>query len=129
MSKSLPQQLSRRERQIMDAIFARGRASVAEVLGALEDPPSYSSVRALLRILVEKGHLTYKEMDGRYIYMPTQSRTRAARAALRQVLQTFYEGSAVKTVAALLDLSSDDMSQEDLNRLSKLIEEARKEGR
>ena len=122
-------QLSRRERQIMEVVYARGRASVAEVLEALPDPPSYSSVRALLRVLVEKGHLHYKEEGARYVYMPTQLRSRAARQALKQILHTFYEGSAVKTVAALLDMSSKNMSQADLERLAEMVEQARKEGR
>ncbi len=129
MNPKPDKQLSRRERQIMNVIYARGRASAAEVLHALDDPPSYSAVRALLRILVEKGHLQFKETNGRYIYMPTQSRHRAARAALKQVLHTFYEGSAVKTMAALLDMSGEDLDETDLERLSKMIQDARKEGR
>jgi BlaI family transcriptional regulator, penicillinase repressor len=129
MRKKETTQLSRRERQIMDVIYARGKGSVSDVLDALPDPPSYSSVRALLRVLVDKGHLRYAEEAGRYIYSPVRSRGRAAREALRQVLHTFYGGSAAKTVAALLDISSDDLSEAELDSLTKMIEQAKQEGR
>lgn len=127
--RNTPLSLSRRERQIMDVVYARGRASAAEVLEALPDPPSYSSVRALMRVLVEKGHLHYTEENGRYIYRALRPRRQAAREALQKVLHTFYEGSASKTVAALLDLSGKDMSDAELERLANMIEQARKEGR
>ncbi len=129
MSEEASGKLSRRERQIMNIVYARGRASVADVLEALPDPPSYSAVRALLRILVEKGHLRYTEEEGRYVYSPVRARRHAARDALKHVLQTFYEGSAVKTVAALLDMSSRDLSSAELDRLAALIEAAKREGR
>jgi predicted transcriptional regulator len=121
--------LSRRERQIMDIVYREGRVSATDVLDRLADPPSYSAVRAMLRILENKGHLRH-ELDGnRYIYMPTLPMHRASRSALRNVLETFFEGSTEKAVAALLDLSRDALSDEDLERLSRLIGEARKEER
>jgi len=121
--------LSRRERQIMDIIYSRGRASVADVMSELPDPPTYSAVRALLRVLEEKGHLKHKKDGARYIYLPTRQRHNAGRSALRRVLQTFYDGSTEKAVAALLHVSDSKLSLEELDRLSRLIEEARKEGR
>ena len=119
--------LSRRERQIMEAVYARGQATAADVLAALPDPPSYSAVRALLRILEDKGHLKHKEKDGRYVYLPTHPRGRAARSALRQLLSTFFDGSVEKAVAALLDSSDANLSDDELDRLAKLIDEARRE--
>ena len=121
--------LSRRERQIMDVIYRRGRASVAEVVADIPDPPSYSAVRALLRILEDKGHLTHIQDGPRYVYLPARPRRRAGRAALKRVLQTFYDGSVEKAVAALLDASSPKLSSEEMARLARLVERARKEGR
>lgn len=120
--------LSRRERQIMDIIYRRGRATVAQVLEELPDPPSYSAVRAMLRVLEEKGHLEHEQEGPRYVYSPTLPRERARRSALRRLLDTFFEGSPEEAVAALLDMSA-DLTDEELERLSRLIEEARKEGR
>ena len=122
-------ELSRRERQIMDVIYRLERASAAQVVAELPDPPSYSAVRALLRILEEKGHLRHVEEGGKYVYQPTRPREHAGRSALRRVLRTFFDNSAEKAVAALLDLSDADLSPEELDRLAKLIEQARKEGR
>src|SRR6187431_2098892 len=102
MSRKPTDELSRRERQIMEIIYARGEASAARVLEELADPPSYSAVRALLAILIEKGHLKHRAERGRYIYAPTRRRARAGRSALVRVLKTFYEGSLEKAVAALL---------------------------
>lgn len=121
-------QLSRRERQLLDVIYERGRASAAEVLAAISDPPSYSAIRALLRILEEKGHLVHDVDKGRYIYRPTRPRGTAARSAMQRLLKTFFGGSASKAVAALLD-ASENLSDEELDRAAKLIEQARKEGR
>jgi predicted transcriptional regulator len=121
--------LSRRERQIMDVIYRRGRASVAEVVADIPDPPSYSAVRALLRILEDKGHLKHIQDGPRYVYLPARPRRRAGRAALKRVLQTFYDGSVEKAVAALLDASSPKLSPEEMARLARLVERARKEGR
>ena len=121
--------LSRRERQIIDIVYRRGRASAAEVREDLPNAPSYSSVRTLLSILEQKGHLKHVEEGGRYIYSSTRRRENVGRAALRRVLQTFYHGSVEKTMAALLDISESRLSAEEMKRLAKLIEEARKEGR
>jgi BlaI family transcriptional regulator, penicillinase repressor len=121
--------LSRRERQIMDIVYAQGEASAAAVHAALPDPPSYSAVRALLAILVKKGHLKHRSEGGRYIYAPTRRRAQVGRSALRRVLDTFFEGSLEKAVAALLQGSDANLSQEELQRLGQLIQQARKEGR
>ena len=121
--------LSRRERQIMDVIYQRGHASAAEVLADLPDPPSYSAVRALLRILEDKGHLVHREEQGKYIFSPTRPRTQAARQALRRVLRTFFEGSAAKAVAALLDDADTHLSDEELSRLADKIDQARQQGK
>ncbi len=121
--------LSRRERQIMDFLFTRGKATVADVQGGIPDPPSYSAVRALLRTLEEKGHVTHEE-DGRaYVYKPTVARDQARRSALRHLLSTFFAGSTEQAVAALLDLSGPKLSDEELERIEKLVEQARNEGR
>jgi predicted transcriptional regulator len=121
--------LSRRERQIMNAIYRLGRATAQEVLENLPDPPSYSSVRALLRVLEEKGHVRHEQDGPRYVYRSTVSREVARRSALRQLLGTFFDGSAEQAVAALLDLSARDLSDEELDRLAALIERAKEEGR
>ena len=113
--------LSRRERQIMDIIYELDQASVAEVLERLPDPPSYSAVRAMLRLLEEKGHLTHEQQGARYVYRPTVSRERARRSALRHLVRTFFEGSTEGAVAALLDLKSAELSEDQLNRLSDLL--------
>jgi predicted transcriptional regulator len=119
--------LSRRERQIMDIIYARGQATAADVTSTLADPPSYSAVRALLRILEQKGHLRHQEDGPRYVYLPTVSRDRARRSALRNLVKTFFDGSTAQAAAALLDHS--DLSREDYDRLAGVIEKARKENR
>ena len=129
MSRSSAQTLSRREREIMDIVYARGEASAAEVHANLADPPSYSAVRALLAILVGKGHLKHRSDQGRYIYAPTRRRSQVGRSALRRVLDTFFEGSLEKAVAALLHGADGKLSPDELQRLGKLIQEARKEGR
>jgi BlaI family transcriptional regulator, penicillinase repressor len=121
-------QLSRRERQIMDVLYRRAKATAAEVREEMPDPPSYSAVRAMLRILEEKGHVRHEPDGPRYVYVPTVGRDRAKRSALRHLLNTFFEGSAEQVVAALLDVSAEEMSDEELSRLSKLIANARKEG-
>jgi predicted transcriptional regulator len=119
--------LSRRERQIMDVIYARGQATAAEVAVALPDPPSYSAVRTHLRILEEKGHLKHHEDGPRYVFVPVVPRDRARRSALKSLVRTFFDGSAAQAAAALLDQAK--LSDEDVERLSTLIEKARKEGR
>jgi BlaI family penicillinase repressor len=129
MSRTPAHALSRRERQIMDIVYAQGEASAAGVQAALPDPPSYSAVRALLAILVAKGHLKHRSEQGRYIYVPTRRRAQVGRSALRRVLDTFFEGSLEKAVAALLQGSDANLSEEELQRLGQLIQQARKEGR
>jgi BlaI family penicillinase repressor len=121
--------LSRRERQIMDIVYAQGKATAAVVHAGLPDPPSYSAVRALLAILVDKGHLKHRSEKGRYIYAPTRRRAQVGRSALRGVLDTFFEGSLEKAVSAFLQGSDVSLSQEELHRLGQLIHQARKEGR
>jgi predicted transcriptional regulator len=120
-------QLSRRERQIMDIIYGRGQATAAEVTAALPDPPSYSAVRALLRILEDKGHVRHHQDGPRDVFLPTVSRDRARRSALRSLVKTFFDGSPAQAAAALIDQG--DLSDEDVARLSEAIEKARKEGR
>ena len=129
MSRTPDHALSRRERQIMDIVYSQEEASAAEVHAALPDPPSYSAVRALLAILVEKGHLKHRSEQGRYIYVPTRRRDQVGRSALRGVLDTFFEGSLEKAVAAMLQGSDANLSEEELQRLGQLIQQARKEGR
>ena len=122
--------LSRRERQIMSVLYRHGRATAARIREDLPNKPSYSAVRAMLRILEEKGHVRHEEESLRYVFLPTVPREKAKRSALRDLLETFFEGSAEKAVAALLDQSSTRLSKAELERLSRLIEEARagKEG-
>lgn len=118
--------LSRRERQIMDVIYARRQATAAQVRAAISDPPSYSAIRALLRILEQKGHLRHESIEGKHVYLPTQPRKAAARQALRRLLNTFFENSTSKAVAALLSLSDMRLSEQELGELSQLIEKAKK---
>ena len=117
--------LSRRERQIMDVIYARGQATVAQVRAALPDAPGYSAVRALLRILEKKGHVQHRCEDGKFIYMPQQARTEAGKSALRRLVETFFDSSASKTVAALLAGSDATLSDEQLDEMSDMIAQAR----
>jgi predicted transcriptional regulator len=121
--------LSRRERQIMDVLYRDRQATAADVLAALPDPPGYSAVRAMLRVLENKGHVRHLVDGTRYVYVPTLARERASRPALAGVLETFFDGSTEKAVAALLELSPSGLSEEELDRLSKLIDQARMEGR
>ena len=126
MTRKTPNALSRRERQIMEIIYQHGKASAADVQRALPDPPSYSAVRALLRILEEKGHLKHDKVGPRYIFYPTHPRQSAGKSALKQVFQTFFDGSIEKTVAALLDVSDANLSAAELDRLTNLIKRAKK---
>jgi BlaI family penicillinase repressor len=121
--------LSRRERQIMDFLFEREHASVAEVMEGIADPPSYSAVRAMLATLEEKGRVTHVE-DGRaYIYRPSMRKETARQGALSHLLKTFFDGSTEKAVAALLDLKGQKLSGDELERVAKLVEQAKAEGR
>lgn len=119
--------LSRRERQILDILYAKGTATAAEVLDALPDPPSYSAVRALLRILEDKGHARHESQGTRYVYLPMVPRERARNSALSRIVKTFFDGSAAQAAAALVDSGS--LSDDELAKLSSLIERARKDGR
>jgi BlaI family penicillinase repressor len=128
VSNSLMTGLSRRERQIMDLLFRRGRATAADVQRELQDAPSYSAVRALLRILEEKGHVRHEQDGPRYVYVPKHTLHNARRSALRHVVQTFFEGSAEQAMAALIDENGRRLSDDELRRMGELIERARKEG-
>jgi BlaI family penicillinase repressor len=129
MTKHTHSNLSRRERQIMDIIYRRAQATAMEMMENLPDPPSYSAVRAMLRLLEEKGYLKHQQDGLRYVYLPTLSREKARQSALKQMLQTFFDDSTEDAVATLLDISKSKLSKADLDRLSKLIDKARKEGR
>jgi len=122
-------QLSRRERQIMEIVWERGRATAAEVRAHMPDPPSYSAVRAQLRILEDKGHLRHEQEGPRYVFLPTVPPEEASETALRKLVRTFFGGSPEGAMAALLDLEGDHLDDEALERLSELIEEAKREGR
>ncbi len=121
--------LSRRERQIMDVLYRTGRASVADVLSQLGGKPHYSTVRAQLRVLEEKGHVRHEEDGSRYLYVPTVPRDVARRSALRHLVETFFDGSAEKAVTALLGDEAEQVSPEELERLAQLIEKSRKENK
>jgi BlaI family transcriptional regulator, penicillinase repressor len=121
--------LSRRERQIMDFLFQRGQASVGEVMDGIPNPPGYSAVRATLRTLEQKGRVTHVEEGRAYIYKPTVRRDAARRSALTHVLKTFFDNSAEQAVAALLELRGPKLSGAELDRVSRIVEQARKEGR
>lgn len=123
-----PETLSRREREMMNIIFRSGKATASEVLEAMAEPPTYSAVRATLRVLEQKGHLKHQHDGTRYVYIPTVNREKARQSALDQLLNTFFDDSAASVVATLLERSK-DISQDELDRLSDLITEARKEGR
>lgn len=129
MREPLDIDLSRRERQIMDVIYRRGAASVAEVLTELPDPPSYSAVRAMLRILEEKGHLQHEQDGPRYVYRPVVPGAVARESAMERLVRTFFGGSTEEAVAAFLDRSAEQLSDDELDRLVELIERARREGR
>jgi predicted transcriptional regulator len=123
------QQFSRREREIMDIIFNMGEATANEVLEKMPSPPSYSAVRAMLRILENKGHLRHEQDGTRYLYKPTMTTEKAGKSALNHLLSTFFDGSATKVVSTLLDDPQQAFSEDDLDALAALIERARKEGR
>ncbi len=128
MPDALTLQLSRRERQIMDVVYRLGQVTAAEVLAELPDPPGYSAVRAMLRLLEEKGHVRHEQDGPRYVYLPTVNRDKARRSALRHLVRTFFDGSTEDAVAALLQ-NGNGMTDDELERLSKLIDGAKKEGR
>lgn len=121
--------LSRRERQIMDLLFRVGRATAAEVMDGLSDAPSYSAVRALLRILERKGHVRHEEEGRAYVYLPVVRRDAARQSALSHLLKTFFDNSAEQAMAALLAMKGEKMTEGELERMARMIEHARKEGR
>ena len=121
--------LSRRERQIMDLLFRKGQATAAEVMDGIPDAPSYSAVRALLRILEQKGHVRHEEEGRAYVYMPLARRDTARQSALSHLLKTFFDNSAEQAVAALIAIKGEKMSDAELDRMSRLIQQARTEGR
>ena len=121
--------LSRRERQIMDALHQRGRATAAEVLSALPDAPGYSAVRALLRILEDKGHIKHRREGARYVYLPRAKQETVRRSALKRVVSTFFQGSVTQAMAALLESADTQLPDSELHELQQIIEQARKEGR
>jgi predicted transcriptional regulator len=129
MARSPYVDLARRERQIMDAIYRLERATVADVLAAIDDPPSYSAVRAMLGKLEEKGHLGHEQDGPRYVYFALQSPEEATGSALKRMIGTFFDGSAARAVAAVLDASDRDLSEEELDAITRLIEDARRRGR
>jgi predicted transcriptional regulator len=119
--------LSRRERQIMDLLYRGKEMTAGEIHRTMPDPPSYSAVRAMLRVLEEKGHIRHEEKNLRYVYSPVVPVEKAKRSALRHLLDTFFAGSAEQAVAALLDEAAGEMSQPELDRMAAMIEQARKE--
>jgi predicted transcriptional regulator len=121
--------LSKRERQIMDVLYREGRASAAGVRARLPDPPSYSAVRTLLRILEDKGHVRHQRDGVRYVYVPTIGPEKARRSALKHLLDTFFGGSASRGMAALFELSGKDLDEAELARLRRMIDEARRKGK
>jgi predicted transcriptional regulator len=129
MSRKSSNELSRRERQIMDVIYERGQATVADVLAGLADPPSYSAVRALLNILVDKGNLKVDRDGLRYVYRPTRPRGQVGRSRIKEVVQTFFDGSVEKAVAAMIETREAPLSSEEIERLRMIIEQARKKGK
>jgi len=126
---SKPQTLSRREREIMDALYALGRASAAQVRERMTDPPGYSAVRALLRILEEKGHVRHEEDGPRYVFLPIVPAARAQRTAVTHLVKTFFQGSAERAVSALIEHSDTRLSDEEIARIERIIAAARKKGK
>lgn len=127
--QSILQQLSPRERQIMDVLFRRGEATAAEVMAEIPDPPSYSAVRATMRTLEDKGHIVHHEDGPRYVYLPAISADKARKDALQHVVRTFFAGSAEQALTALLEISDARVGNKELERLRKQIQTARNEGR
>jgi len=122
-------ELGRRERQIMDVIYRRGKASVAEVRGDLPDPPSYSAVRAMLGFLEDKGHLRHEQEGLKYLYLPADDTTKVRASALKHMVKTFFGGSPERAVAALLEMSDTSLTEKDKQYLAQLIKKAQQEGR
>lgn len=121
--------LSRREREILEILYQRGRASAADVQSALSEAPSYSAVRAMMRILEEKGHVKHESEGLKYVYVPVVNRDKAKRSAVKHLVETFFRDSPEQVVAALLDVSAKKLTRDDLDRMAEMIERAKKEGR
>ncbi|PYT19251.1 MAG: CopY family transcriptional regulator [Acidobacteria bacterium] len=121
--------LSRRERQIMDILYQRGKSSASEVREAMANAPSYSAVRAMLRVLEQKGHIRHQAEGMRYVYVPTVPRDKAKRSAIKHLLDTFFNDSPEQVVAALLDISSTRLTRKELERMAVMIEKAKREGK
>ncbi len=119
--------LSRRERQIMDILYQRGKGSASDVREAMEDAPGYSAVRAMLRVLEEKGHVKHQAEGLKYVYVPVVAREKAKRSAVKHLLDTFFAGAPEQIVAALLDVSATRLTREELDRMSEMIEKAKRE--
>lgn len=126
---SSPDKLSRRERQIMDILYQRGKSSASEVREAMPDAPSYSAVRAMLRVLEEKGHIRHLEEHLKYVYLPIVPREKAKRSAVKHLLNTFFHDSPEQIVAALLDVSAARLTRQELDRMAEMIDKARREGK
>ncbi|MGD0666055.1 MAG: BlaI/MecI/CopY family transcriptional regulator [Bryobacteraceae bacterium] len=122
-------QLSRRERQIIEILYERGKASAAEVRQAMPDAPGYSAVRALLGVLEQKGHVRHEEQGLKYVYLPVVARNKAKLSAVKHVMDTFFAGSPEQIVAALLDVSAARLTREELDRIAAMIEQAKQEGK
>lgn len=129
MKNKTPLDLGRREQQIMEAVYGLGQASVSEVLEALDDPPSYSAVRAILNNLEEKGHLKREKSGKKFLYVPTVARKNAQHSVLKRLVAGFFNGSTAQAAASLLEMDGGKLTDEDLDRLSRAIEDARKRGR
>ena len=127
--KKNPSQLGRREREILEIVFRLDEASVGKVMDQMADPPAYDSVRTMLRLLERKGFVKHRQEGTKYVYRPTQSKSSASKSALTHLMATFFENSVADTMAAALDLKSDDLSDEELARLQALIDKAQREGR
>jgi len=127
MIRKLQHDLSKRERQIMQVIYRRSNASVSEVLGEIPSPPSYSAVRSIMNILVEKRLLKRTRNGKKYLYSPTVSQKKAMHTEVKQLMSTYFEGSLENAVTALLEIHGDDLGDEDFQRLMDIIEKARKE--
>ncbi len=128
MTNGIPPKLSRRERQILDILYQRSSATVAEVMAALPDPPSYSAVRATLRILGDKGHVSHSADGPRYVYAPAVSPDQARRSAMSHLLKTFFNGSTEQAVVTLLQMSDTELSDDDIDRLAARVRAVRQEG-
>jgi BlaI family penicillinase repressor len=126
---SAPGGFSRREREILDILYQRGKASASEVRDAMEDAPSNSAVRTLLRVLEEKGHVRRKAEGLKYVYVPSVAKEKAKRTAVKHLLETYFDGSSEQIVAALLDVSSTGLTRQELDRMTEMIEKAKREGK